>query len=151
LPVNGNGKQSNAIPEKEDLEKKVVASIERDAEPVKSQAHEKDVALFLDEKASVLGLFDLSNGAGGVKNPGLEQAPKSLVTFDLAPEYFVMLKQPFRVQRYSPTNGSTATPLYLLIRQVTEGGAVAVDAGGREWLLARDFIMKHWGGKVSWV
>jgi hypothetical protein len=62
-----------------------------------------------------------------------------------------MLKKPFRVQRYSPSNGNTATPLYLLIRQVTEGGAVAVDAGGREWLLARDFIMKHWGGKVSWV
>ena len=151
LPVNGNGKQSNATPEKEDLEKKVIASTERDTEPVISQAHEKDVALFLDEKASVLGLFDFYNGTGGVKNPELEQTPKSLVTFDLAPEYFVMLKKPFRVQRYSPTNGSTATPLYLLIRQVTEGGAVAVDAGGREWLLARDFIMKHWGGKVSWV
>ncbi len=109
------------------------------------------MALFLDEKASVVGLFDLFNGVGGEKNPGMNETPLGLVTFDLAPEYFVMLKKPFRVQRYSPSNGNTATPLYLLIRQVTEGGAVAVDAGGREWLLARDFIMKHWGGRVSWV
>jgi general secretion pathway protein A len=151
LPANGNGKLSKSTPEKEDLEKEVVASIEQGAESIKSQEQGKDAALFLDEKASVLGLFDLYNGAGSVKNRGLVQTPQSLVTFDLAPEYFVMLKKPFRVQRYSPSNGNTATPLYLLIRQVTEGGAVAVDAVGREWLLARDFIMKHWGGKVSWV
>ena len=81
----------------------------------------------------------------------MEEKPKSLVTYDLAPEYYVMLKKPFRVQRTSPSNGSSSTPLYLLIREVTEGGGVAIDAGGREWLLARDFIMKHWGGKVSWV
>ena len=151
LPVNGNEKQSLTTPVKEDLEKEVVSPIERDVEPAESQKPEKDVALFLDEKASVVGLFGLFNGVGGENNQQTEQSPQSLVTFDLAPEYFVMLKKPFRVQRYSPSNGNTATPLYLLIRQVTEGGAVAIDAGGREWLLARDFIMRHWGGKVSWV
>jgi len=151
LPVNGNEKQTMVTSVKEDIEKEVVSPIKRDVEQVESKKPEKTVALFLDEKASVVGLFGLFNGVGGEKNPGVEQTPQSLVTFDLAPEYFVMLKKPFRVQRYSPSNGNTATPLYLLIRQVTEGGAVAIDAAGREWLLARDFIMRHWGGKVSWV
>jgi hypothetical protein len=151
LPVNGNEKQTIVTPLKEDIVKEVITPIERDAEPVKTQKPEKNVALFLDEKASVVGLFGLFNGVGGENKQQIEKSPQSLVTFDLAPEYFVMLKKPFRVQRYSPSNGNTATPLYLLIRQVTEGGVVAIDAGGREWLLARDFIMRHWGGKVSWV
>jgi general secretion pathway protein A len=152
-PTEGNEKQPPTTPAEEDPEKKIVSPIEQEVEQTNSRKPEnvKDVALFLDEKTSVVGLFDLYNGAGSVTNQKTEQTPKSLVTFDLAPEYFVMLKKPFRVQRFSPSNGSTATPLYLLIRQVTEGGAVAIDAGGREWLLARDFIMRHWGGKVSWI
>ena len=125
--------------------------IQLETVPEETEKQEEEVALFLDEKTSVGGLFDLFKGVGRETNTGVEDTPLSLVTFDLAPEYFVMLKKPFRVQRSKPSNGNKSTPLYLLIRQVTEGGAVAVDAGGREWLLARDFIMKHWGGKVSWV
>jgi hypothetical protein len=148
---NRNEKHSIATHVKEDVEKVVIPPIQDEAETAESKKSEKDVALFLDEKASALGLFDLFKDVGGGKNQGIEKISLRLVTFDLAPEYFIMLKKPFRVQRSTPTNGNSTTPLYLLIRQVTEGGAVAVDARGREWLLARDFIMKNWGGKVSWV
>ena len=131
----------------EESQDELISPILSDAEPVKVDLPEKEPALFLDEKTSVGELFDLFNDM----NQGLNRAPLSLVTFDLAPEYYILLKKPFRVQRAGSSNGNAITPLYLLIRQVTEGGAVAVDAGGREWLLAREFILRHWGEKVSWV
>ncbi len=150
-PKVESGKESMTSPAKVESESKFVSPIQLETAPEESEKQEKNMALFLDEKTSIGGLFDLFNGVRNEKHQGLNQAPLTLVTFDLAPEYFVMLKKPFRVQRSDPANGNRPTPLYLLIRQVTEGGAVAVDAGGREWLLARDFIMKHWGRKVSWV
>jgi general secretion pathway protein A len=132
---------------KEENKNEVISADSSDAQPEKTQPTEEKPALFLDEKTSVGGLFDLFNDG----SQGLNKAPLSLVTFDLAPEYYVLLKKPFRVQGSGHSNGNGMTPLYLLIRQVTEGGAVAVDAGGREWLLAREFIMRHWGRAVSWV
>jgi general secretion pathway protein A len=131
----------------EESKAELISPILSDAESVKMDLPEKEPALFLDEKTSVGELFDLFNDM----SQGLNRAPLSLVTFDLAPEYYVLLKKPFRVQRAGSSDGNAITPLYLLIRQVTEGGAVAVDTGGREWLLAREFILRHWGGKVSWV
>ena len=131
----------------EESKNELVSPVQSDPKPEKTEPPEKEPALFLDEKTSVGGLFDLFYSMSQDSN----KAPLSLVTFDLAPEYYVLLKKPFRVQRSDPSNGNTITPLYLLIRQVTEGGAVAVDAAGREWLLAREFIMRHWGRKVSWV
>ena len=124
-----------------------ISPILSDATPEKVEPPEKEPALFLDEKTSVGELFDLFYDV----SQGLNRGPLTLVTFDLAPEYYILLKKPFRVRRAGSSNGNAITPLYLLIRQVTEGGAVAVDAGGREWLLAREFILRHWGEKVSWV
>ncbi len=135
----------NAV--KEENKNEVISPASSNAEPEKAQPPEKESAIFLDEKTSVGGLFALFNSP----SQGLNKAPLSLVTFDLDPEYYVLLKKPFRVQGSNPFNGNAAVRLYLLIRQVTEAGAVAVDAGGREWFLAREFIMRHWGRKVSWV
>jgi general secretion pathway protein A len=147
FPNDGGLEPSQMTAVKEESKIELVSSVQPDPEPEKAQPTEEEPALFLDEKTSVGGLFDLFNGV----SQGLNKAPLSLVTFDLAPEYYVLLKKPFRVQRSGPSNGNEMNPLYLLIRQVTEGGAVAVDAGGREWLLAREFIIRHWGRKVSWV
>ena len=70
-----------------------------------------------------------------------------LVSFDLAPEYYVMLKRPFRVR----VAGDSDDPLYLLIRDTANDGAIAIDGGGKGQKVTRDFIISNWGRQVSWV
>ncbi|UCF57734.1 MAG: peptidoglycan-binding protein, partial [Deltaproteobacteria bacterium] len=106
-------------------------------------------ALFLDEKMSLTGLFDLFSRATE-KNQDLNEAPFSLVSFNVEPKYSMMFKKPFRVHLSDPVSTPLAGPHYLLIREVTEEGAIAVDAEGKERPVTRDFILKHWGAKLSW-
>jgi murein L,D-transpeptidase YcbB/YkuD len=73
-----------------------------------------------------------------------------LVTFNVAPEYYVMFKKPFRVRLNAQSRNRGTNPEYLVIKEVTEDGALALDADSKEWFLTRDFVFKHWG-TVSWV
>ena len=101
--------------------------------------------LFLDEKTSLAGLFDRSNiRLEADDNLGL-------FSFDVAPEYYVMLKKPFRIHLSAPLSSSLTSPSYLLIHRIKDDGAIAVDAEGKEQVIVRDFILRHWGGKISWV
>ena len=62
-----------------------------------------------------------------------------------------MIKRPFRVHISDPTPIISKDQRYLLIREVTREGAIAIDAGGKTRPITRDFVLNHWGQKVSWA
>ena len=67
----------------------------------------------------------------------------------MAPEYYIMFKKPFRI--HLSDSLSPSFPRYLLVREVTKQGAVAIDARGKERPITRDFILNHWDQKISFV
>ncbi|UCF83291.1 MAG: AAA family ATPase [Desulfobacteraceae bacterium] len=110
--------------------------------PVKA----KSATLYLDEKTSLAGLFDRSD----IEPTSSDHL--GLFSFDVAPEYYVMLKKPFRIHLFSDSLSPSLTfPRYLLIHKVKNDGAIAVDAEGMEQTITRGFILRNWGQKVSWV
>jgi len=116
----------------------------------RSLEHKKEAAtLFLDERTSLASLFSLFNVKRNGENYDISNDYLGLVSFTIDPEYYVMFKKPFRVH----LSDSTSLPFsrYLLIREIISDGAIAVDARGRERSVTRDFILRHWGQKVSWV
>ncbi|MEE9612903.1 MAG: peptidoglycan-binding domain-containing protein, partial [Desulfatiglandales bacterium] len=119
--------------------------------PSSAPKTQKEATLFLDEKTSLAGLFNLFEVEIKGTDIDVDRSPLGLVSFNVGPEYYVMFKKPFRVRLSDPTNPSLTTQRYLLIREVTEEGAIAVDAGGGEQPVTRDFILSHWGQEVSWV
>ena len=105
-------------------------------------------SLFLTNKQSIAGLFDLvEEPISPEDDHGSIQM--SLVSFPLSVEYYTLLKKPFRID--TPVHMHRGPSAYLLIHHVTPDGAVALDADGNKRNLTRDFILEHWGGQVSWV
>jgi len=111
----------------------------------------RPVSLYLDEQFSFAQLFKLFNPVGSKNSMNTGDSHLGLVTLDIAPEYYVMFKKPFRVRLSKNSPTPSTTPRYLLIREVTEEGAVAIDEKGDQRTVTRDFLLKHWGHKVSWV
>ncbi|MBW1779162.1 MAG: AAA family ATPase [Deltaproteobacteria bacterium] len=118
--------------------------------------------LFLDDRTSFTGLFDLfrthsrprSPEAYGPQGKGPRdtgQLNLGLISFSLAPEYFALLKRPFRVTVLGPPSPSPSQPRYLVISRITDGGAIALDREGKSRPVTRDFIFRHWGGTVSFL
>jgi len=108
----------------------------------------KIASLLLDETTSLAGLFSLFGRDQqwlGRDGDGMDLA---VVSFDLEPEYYVMLNRPFRIRVSSP---SPQARRYLLVKKVTDRGAVALDADGNSRHVGRDFILDHWGDTVSWI
>lgn len=118
------------------------------AAPETPSEPDKRIRLFLDEKTSLAALFDLYKNRAGEASQDLNRVHLTLVSFDLEPEYYIMLKKPFRVQLSDVTS---AVSRYLLIQEITEGGAIAIDTEGKEQLVTRDFIRKNWGKRASWI
>ncbi|MBW2708926.1 MAG: AAA family ATPase [Deltaproteobacteria bacterium] len=114
--------------------------------PIESVAQKP--ALFLTNKQSIAGLFDLTEGSISPEDDhgGIQM---SLVSLPLPVEYYTLLKMPFRINTLDGMRHGPAD--YLLIHHVTPEGAVALDADGNKRNLTRDFILEHWGGQVSWV
>lgn len=117
----------------------------------KAPLPEKKASLFLDEKTSLSVLFDLFNVKEKGDNAYLEGGHLGLISFSVEPEYYVMFKKPFRVSVVGPEDPTSANHRYLLIRQITGGEGIAVDAEGKERRVSRSFILEHWGRKVSWA
>jgi len=116
--------------------------------------HEKEApaqTLFLDEKTSLSGLFDLFHNETKQGNYALNEGHLGLMIFTMEPNHYVMFKKPFRVHLPNSSNDSWKSNRYILIRGITEGGAIVVDAEGKEWPVSKEFILNHWGQKVSWV
>ena len=104
-------------------------------------------SLSLDEQKSLSILFSMFYGAGKMENHNFEESYLDLVSYNIAPEYYIILKKPFRVSMANTDNASK----YLVIKNTDEKGAIAIDADGEEQFIDRDFIMSHWGRHVSWV
>ncbi len=118
----------------------------------------KGTSLFLDEQASLGGLFGLFNAKEDPNGHAANEVHLGLFSFYAEPEHYIMFKKPFRVRVAVPAHppglsgaGGLPLPCYLLIREVTADGAIAIDADGKEQLITRDFILSHWGQEVSWV
>jgi len=106
----------------------------------------KASSLFLDKKGSLAALFRLFNEKRSVGSIFSKGEHLELVSLTIGPEYHVMFKKPFLVR----LSGTMPPPRYLLVGKLTQVGATVVDADGREHPVARDFILKNWGSKISW-
>jgi len=118
----------------------------------------KATRLFVDEQASLAGLFRLFNEKEDQNGHAENEVHLGLFSFHAKPEQYIMFKKPFRVRVAIPAyppgpsrTGALLLPFYLLIREVTADGAIAIDADGKERLITRDFILTHWGQEVSWM
>ncbi len=107
--------------------------------------------LFLDEKSSLAGLFDLYYDKVGEDSDSLGDGHLGLVFYTMEPDYCTMFKKPFRVHLPLSPTMSPASPRYLLIREISEAGAIAVDTSGKERPVSSGFLLDHWGQRVSWV
>jgi general secretion pathway protein A len=131
--------------------------------PAPMRHHEKKIEdLFLDERLSFTSLFDLfrtdslsqtggAYGLYGKERLNTADLNLGLISLSLSPEYYTLLKKPFRVTVAGPIPLSLPRPCYLLISRVTEGGAFALDREGNFRPVSRELILKRWGGKVSFL
>jgi type II secretory pathway predicted ATPase ExeA len=104
-------------------------------------------SLFLGEEDSVTDIFSLFYRKAAAENKNYNRSRLNLVTFELAPEYYIMLKKPFRIK----TAGKNAAPEYLLITEVSEKGAKCLDSEGNLRDISRKFLFENWSGTVSWI
>ncbi len=127
---------------------KVVKPIEPPPKPIPPKR--EPATLFLDDKESLTQLFNLfSRGVRGV-NENPDEISYSLVSFNIEPEHHVLFKKPFRIHLSVTPSAPSDGPRYLVIRKVTEEGAIVVDAEGKERPVTRDFLLNHWKPKLSW-
>jgi len=136
--------------------KKIVP--QRAPRPVKKKA-----SLFLDEKTSLAGLFDLFSCKGKGKDLYDQSKAIGLVSFVAEPKYYRMFRKPFRVLLAHPDSpGSPGTnqvpqeknpvsPRYLLIRETISDGAILLDAEGKTRTVTGDFLETHRGQRISWI
>jgi len=132
-------------------DKKTDALNMRDIPLVTHKPKKQETTLFLDENSSLAGLFDLFNANKKEDGQNIGENQLSLVSFNIDPKYHVMFKKPFRIHVACSMSNSLKSPCYLLIRETTEEGAIAIDSRGKEQQVSRDFILQNWGQKVSWV
>ena len=110
-----------------------------------------NAAVFLDQATSLANLFRLfEDRVSGGSDYG-EGAYLGLVSFDIASEYFILFKKPFRVLAAHVASPLGPGPRYLLITQTRDNGAVALDPDGGVHKVTRSFVLRHWGGEVSFV
>jgi hypothetical protein len=109
---------------------------------------EKEAPLFLNGKKSLAGLFDLFSTWAEEHNQDVpREAALSLVSFRVDSEYYVMFRKPFRITLFTPEEEAQ----FLLIREVNQDGAVAVDDAGKNRTVTRDFILRHWDRDVTCI
>ncbi len=107
-------------------------------------------ALYLDQKTSLAGLFNLF-ALEAMKDSSNIERNLGLVSFQLAPKYYTLFKRPFRIRQAEHLFLAKGSPRYLLIREMTPDGAMALDAQGNEHKVSKDFILRNWGENVSWL
>jgi len=125
-------------------------------------AQDKMEDVFLDEVSSFSGLFDLFRMEGrhregkaytldGTERVDAPDLNLGLISLNLAPEYYKLMKKPFRVTLAGPVPASPTQPRYLLIGETSDEGAVVMDRQGKPRRVSRDVILAHWGGRVSFL
>jgi general secretion pathway protein A len=121
--------------------------------PLQEPKPEKEATapLFLDEKGSLAGLFDLYYAKVGEGTDLGAEEHLALIFYMMEPKHCTLFKKPFRVQVSLSPASSSLSPHYLLIREITESGAIAVDTKGKDRAVSRDLLLEHWGQRVSWI
>jgi general secretion pathway protein A len=149
----GGGVEAEPLPAKQEVQ----AATAKNVTFMPAEPEIKPASLFLSDQASLAGLFRLFAHKRPDSSP-VEEVHWGLFFFDALPKHHVMFRKPFRVSVAGPANHSgssesIAVPLsrYLLIREVTADGAIAIDAEGNEQPITRDFILTHWNKEVCWV
>ena len=152
--------QRTIRPDRLQVEKQGAGSGEQlpEVPSVPTEPEIQEASLFLDEQASLGGLFRLFNEKAHRNTHAANAFHLGLYLFYADPEQYIIFKKPFRVRLPDPDHhtdhiksGSLLSPRYLLIREVTAEGAIAIDTEGKEQVITRDFILTHWGQEVSWV
>lgn len=126
------------------------SAVDIKAEPIVRKPIEvqRQPSLFLDEAKSLAGLFALYEQVG--KDEEISpQDQLSLFFLNLDPEYYLVLKRPFRVR--VPAEAEANGGQYLLIRRITDEGAVVLDEEGKDRSITKAFLLAHWQREVSWV
>jgi len=103
--------------------------------------------IFFNEKDSVSALFSLYYNNEKLFNVYDDERAMSIVSYRLAPEYYVMLKKPFRIN----INDASGVSKYLLVIRGNEEGAVCIDNEGAKREVTSSFLHENWGGIVSWI
>lgn len=109
---------------------------------------EKKGQLILDKQTGLgklLTLFDVEAAQGDVESGEIYP---NLYTFHGDPAVFRTFERPFLVRVKVP---AAEAPGYLLVEEVTQGGAVAIDEEGNRRPVTDDFILTQWDGEISWV
>jgi general secretion pathway protein A len=123
------------------------------------------VSVFLDEQASLAGLFRLFDAQGGKDHYADDTVHVGLFPFTAELEKYRIFKKPFRIliddrePAESPNSatealtstGSAPSARYLLVHEMTAQGAVVVDAEGNTSTVGSDFLEINRGHRVSWV
>ena len=115
--------------------------------PATAKVSKKVPSLFLGEEESVTQIFSLFYKYAPVEKKVENKSRLNLVSFELAAEYYIVLKKPFRLEAI----GENGTQRYLLITEVSEQGARCLDSEGNLRDVSREFLFENWSGKVSWV
>jgi len=132
-------------------EKKTYVHSTRDFSPITLEPKEEEAALFLDENSSLAWLFNLFYVNATEDRQTIDRNHLSLFSFNIEQKYYTVFKKPFRIHLEGSEFNSSVSPRYLLIREITEEGAVAIGFNGRDQQVSRDFILQHWSQKISWV
>jgi hypothetical protein len=105
-------------------------------------------SMHLDHRASLAALFRLFKvqEAQGVFGTG--DIYPGLFSFEGAPQLYRMFRKPHRLRIKTDSDSEGG---YLLIREPTSDGVIALDAEGNERAVGEGFILSHWAGEMSWV
>ncbi len=101
---------------------------------------------YLDARKSIAGLFELYRDVVGETDRDRSEEFFTVVSLEINPEYYVRLKKPFRA--FVPER-EDASGNYLLIREATEEGAMAVNRDRKHMFLSKAFFLRHWNGSIT--
>jgi general secretion pathway protein A len=107
----------------------------------------EDARFDIDEQKSLSMLLSMFYNTSGTVIHDFEKSYLDIVSYNISPEYYLVLKKPFRVSMSNPDNAAR----YLVIKSADEKGATVMDSDGAEKAVSRDFIINNWGGQASWV
>jgi general secretion pathway protein A len=112
------------------------------------ESQEEPANLILDGRSSLAGLFQLFDVERAETSLATGRIVPSLISFTGNREVYRRFQKPFRLRIRSETGDQDR---YLLIKEVTTGGAIVLDAEGKEQRLTEDFILTHSEDEMSWV
>ncbi|MFC1838705.1 AAA family ATPase [Thermodesulfobacteriota bacterium] len=131
----------------EDIKKEINVNVPLRENDVEIREAEKTTDVILNEKDSISMLFSLFYNNEKSSDYYKDETTMSVASYMLSPEYYVLLKKPFRINVKDTGEESK----YLVIISGNEKGATCLDSRGIESKVPRNFLLEKWGGIASWV